>query len=65
MPPFACPNYCAAKAGVVNYMRSAAPALLEKGIRINAVCPAVIHTALVRPCLWGLCNQAMPDLRRA
>ena len=27
------PTYCAAKAGVLNFMRSAAPALLEKGIR--------------------------------
>ena len=47
LPPFVVPTYCAAKAGLLNFMRSAAPALLEKGVRINAVCPTVIYTALV------------------
>ena len=41
-------TYCAAKAGVLNFTKSMSHVLPKWGIRINAVCPAGVHTALVR-----------------
>ena len=40
-------SYCASKAGVVQLTRVAATELKPMGIRINAVCPAFIATAMV------------------
>jgi NAD(P)-dependent dehydrogenase (short-subunit alcohol dehydrogenase family) len=40
-------SYCASKAGVVQLTRVAATELKPVGIRINAVCPAFIATAMV------------------
>jgi NAD(P)-dependent dehydrogenase (short-subunit alcohol dehydrogenase family) len=40
-------SYCASKAGVVQLTRVAATELKPTGIRINAVCPAFIATAMV------------------
>lgn len=40
--------YNAAKAGAINLVRAAALDLAPRGIRINAVCPGPIHTAMTR-----------------
>lgn len=41
------PAYVASKHGMVGLTRTAALEYAKKGIRINAVCPGVIHTAMV------------------
>jgi len=41
------PAYTASKHGIVGLTRTAALEYAKKGIRINAVCPGVIHTAMV------------------
>jgi NAD(P)-dependent dehydrogenase (short-subunit alcohol dehydrogenase family) len=43
------PLYTATKHAVVGLVRSLAPQLEAKGIRINAVCPGVVDTPLVGP----------------
>lgn len=42
------PVYCAAKHAVVGWVRAIAPQLAEHGIRINAVCPGIVDTAIIR-----------------
>ncbi len=39
-------DYAASKAGVISVVRSAALALAAHGIRVNAVCPGVVETAM-------------------
>ncbi|HEU5215149.1 MAG TPA: SDR family NAD(P)-dependent oxidoreductase [Gaiellaceae bacterium] len=41
------PAYTATKHAVVGWVRSAAPALAERGIRLNALCPGFADTPLV------------------
>jgi NAD(P)-dependent dehydrogenase (short-subunit alcohol dehydrogenase family) len=41
------PYYAATKHGVVGFVRSVAPQLATKGIRINALCPSVTDTAIL------------------
>ena len=41
------PAYCASKGGIVQLTRAAALEYAKAGIRINAVCPGVIHTPMV------------------
>jgi len=38
--------YNSAKGGVVNFVRAAAMELAKEGIRINAVCPSVVHSGM-------------------
>jgi 15-hydroxyprostaglandin dehydrogenase (NAD) len=41
------PVYTAAKAGVVGFSRAVAPAALEVGVRVNALCPGFTATAFL------------------
>jgi NAD(P)-dependent dehydrogenase (short-subunit alcohol dehydrogenase family) len=43
------PIYAGTKHFVVGFVRSVAPQLAERGIRIGAVCPAVVDTPMVAP----------------
>lgn len=45
-PRAAAVDYAASKAGVISVVRSAAVALAPHGIRVNAVCPGVVDTAM-------------------
>jgi NAD(P)-dependent dehydrogenase (short-subunit alcohol dehydrogenase family) len=47
------PMYTATKHAVVGFVRAAAPALHDHGIRINAVCPGFTDTAIVEDELRG------------
>lgn len=47
------PAYCASKGGVVQLTRTAALEYAKMGIRINAVCPGVIRTAMVERVTGG------------
>ena len=53
----AIPAYCASKAGVLGATRSMAERLGPEGIRVNAICPGYIETAMLAPTL------AIPELR--
>ncbi|MFK0007880.1 SDR family NAD(P)-dependent oxidoreductase [Paenarthrobacter sp. NPDC090520] len=45
------PGYCASKGGVVNLTRQLAVDFAAEQIRVNAVCPGFLATAMVRPFL--------------
>ncbi|MBG0562776.1 3-oxoacyl-ACP reductase [Actinoplanes aureus] len=47
-------NYATSKAGVIGLVQSHAPALLERGITINAVAPGFIETAMTAKMPLGL-----------
>ncbi|MFM8304585.1 MAG: SDR family oxidoreductase, partial [Actinomycetota bacterium] len=46
-PYFDDPFYAATKHAVVAFVRSAAPQLLDAGVRIHAICPGGVSTALI------------------
>jgi len=42
------PAYSASKAGVINLVQTSAQLLAETGVRVNAICPGLIETAMTR-----------------
>ena len=46
---FADPIYSGTKHSLVGFVRSVAPQLAERGIRISAVCPGIVDTPLLGP----------------
>lgn len=58
------PIYTLTKHAVVGYVRSVAPRLAERGIRIQAVCPGFADTPIVAPELreW-IAEQGIPLMR--
>jgi NAD(P)-dependent dehydrogenase (short-subunit alcohol dehydrogenase family) len=44
------PEYCGAKAAVINFVRTMAPVLkVKENITINAVCPGIVETPIIPP----------------
>jgi NAD(P)-dependent dehydrogenase (short-subunit alcohol dehydrogenase family) len=59
--------YAAGKHGVIGLMRSLALELGPEGIRVNAVCPGIVDTPLVRATTggWGPTEQVLEQFRLA
>lgn len=54
------PVYTANKHAVVGLVRSAGPALLQEGIRLNAICPGFAESAITAPIAEMLAEQGFP-----
>jgi NAD(P)-dependent dehydrogenase (short-subunit alcohol dehydrogenase family) len=54
------PLYSANKHAVVGLARSLGPALLERGIRFNAVCPGFSESAMIDPIREQLAQEGIP-----
>jgi NAD(P)-dependent dehydrogenase (short-subunit alcohol dehydrogenase family) len=57
------PVYALSKHAVVGFVRSVAPQLEARGIRISAVCPGIVDTPMVAPQRDGLLAAGFPLLR--
>ena len=53
------PPYSAAKAAVINFAQCAAKDLAPRGIRVNALCPGMVQTALNKS-VWQAWNDQQP-----
>jgi len=58
------PPYSAAKAAVLNFMQCAARDLAPHGVRVNAVSPGMVKTALNRG-VWAAAQARLPEGERA
>jgi NAD(P)-dependent dehydrogenase (short-subunit alcohol dehydrogenase family) len=54
------PVYAGTKHFVVGFVRSVAPQLAERGIRISAVCPAIVDTPLLGPMRQRTIDAGIP-----
>ena len=54
------PIYAANKHAVVGLARSLGPALADRGVRFNAVCPGFAETKIIAPIREGLVGSGMP-----
>lgn len=54
------PFYAANKHGVVGLVRSAGPALLLDGVRVNAICPGFTESQIIAPIRESLVESGMP-----
>jgi NAD(P)-dependent dehydrogenase (short-subunit alcohol dehydrogenase family) len=57
------PVYALSKHAVMGFVRSVAPQLEQRGIRINAVCPGIVDTPMVAPQRDGLLAAGFPLLQ--
>ena len=57
------PIYAGTKHYVVGFVRSVAPQLAERGIRINAICPAIVDTPMLDPIRDRLLTSEVELLR--
>ena len=55
------PMYTATKHAVVGFVRGSAPALAERGIRINALCPGFTDTPIVEDELRGVLPASLME----
>lgn len=55
--PFS-PVYCASKHGVVGFSRSLRDRAQSDGVRVNAICPEFVDTAIVNDNLAGMDEDA-------
>lgn len=57
------PPYSASKAAVINFMQCAAKDLAPHGVRVNALCPGMVETALNRS-VWESWNRRQSEAAR-
>ncbi len=57
------PPYSASKAALINFAQCAAKDLASYGVRVNALCPGMVRTALNRS-VWEAWNRQQPEERR-
>jgi NAD(P)-dependent dehydrogenase (short-subunit alcohol dehydrogenase family) len=57
------PPYSASKAALINFMQCAAKDLAPHGVRVNALCPGMVATALNRS-IWEAWQRQQPQERR-
>ena len=57
------PPYSASKAALINFAQCAAKDLAPYGVRVNALCPGMVETALSRS-VWEAWNGRQPEAER-
>ncbi len=57
------PPYSASKAALINFMQCAAKDLASYGVRVNALCPGMVATALNRS-VWEAWQRQQPKERQ-